>query len=328
VWNALDYTHYRHHVPRFCAEFGFQGPPTWATLHRWIHDEPMTPLSPTFLHHQKAEDGNGKLHRGLEPHLPVPADLERWHWATQLNQARAVRFGIEHFRSWWPRTAGALVWQLNDCWPAISWSAVDSDERPKPLYYAIKQAFAPRLLTVQPRDGRITLVAVNDHDQPWTGTALATRQTFAGEVLAAAELPLSVPPRSTAQLYLSDDLLEPSEPRSEVLVAAAGEDRVHHLFCEDRDLDYHPAPFTARVVPVAGGYRIDVRATSYVRDIALLADKVAPDAVVDDMLVSLSAGESRSFLVRTSTKLHQPSALLRRDVLCCANTVARAVEDL
>ncbi|MFG2732872.1 glycoside hydrolase family 2 protein [Streptomyces canus] len=327
VWNAVDYTHYRDHVPRFCSEFGFQGPPTWTTLHRWIHDEPMTPASPALLVHQKAEDGNGKLHRGLEPHLPVPTDLERWHWATQLNQARAVRFGIEHFRSWWPRTAGALVWQLNDCWPAISWSAVDSEERPKPLYYAIRQAFTPRLLTVQPREGRPTLVAVNDHDQPWTGTVLATRQTLAGEVLATAELPLGVPPRSTAQLGLADDLLKPADPRSEVLVAAAGDARAHHLFGEDRDLDYDPAPFTARVLPVSGGYRINVRASSYVRDLALLADKVAPDAVVDDMLFSLAAGESRSFLVRTSTNLHDPSALLGPNVLCCANFVARSAED-
>jgi beta-mannosidase len=120
VWNVVDYTHYRDYVPRFCAEFGFQGPPTRATLTRWIHDEPLTPTSPAFLHHQKAHDGNEKLYRGLNPHLPVPDDFEDWHWATQLNQARAVAFGIEHFRSWWPRTAGALVWQLNDCWPVTS----------------------------------------------------------------------------------------------------------------------------------------------------------------------------------------------------------------
>ncbi|WP_243707187.1 glycoside hydrolase family 2 protein [Micromonospora sp. KC606] len=328
VWNVLDYTHYRDHLPRFCAEFGFQGPPTWATLTRWIHDQPLTPTSPAFLLHQKADDGNGKLHRGLAPHLPVPADFEQWHWATQLNQARAVAFGIEHFRSWWPRTAGTLVWQLNDCWPVTSWSAVDSDERPKPLYYAIKHAFAPRLLTIQPRAGKPTLVAVNDHDQPWTGTVLATRQTFGGDVLATAELPLSVPPRSTALLDLNENLLKPTDPRTEVLVATAGDARVHHLFAEDRDLGYEPAPITANITPAAGGYRVDVRANSYVRDLALLADKVAPDAVVDDMLISLTAGETHSFFVHTTASLHSPSALVGPEVLCCANTAARAAESL
>jgi beta-mannosidase len=325
VWNALDYSHYRDHIPRFCAEFGFQGPPTWATLTRWIHDEPLTPTSPAFLLHQKADDGNGKLHRGLQPHLPVPDDFEQWHWATQLNQARAVAFGIEHFRSWWPRTAGALVWQLNDCWPVTSWSAVDSDERPKPLYYAIKHAFAPRLLTIQPRQGRPTLVAVNDHDQPWRGTVLATRQTFDGDVLATAELPLNVPPRATTLLDLADDLLEPADRRSEVLVATAGAARAHHLFGEDRHLRLDPVPIAASVTPVGGGYRVDVRATSYVRDLTLLADKVAPDAVVDDMLISLAAGEAHGFVVRTSAILPQPSDLLHPRVLRCANTLAWVV---
>jgi beta-mannosidase len=322
VWNFLDYTHYRDHIPRYSAEFGFQGPPTWTTLTRWIQDQPLTPTSPAFRLHQKAVNGNRNLDRGLAPHLPIPTDFEQWHWATQLNQARAVAFGIEHYRSWWPRTAGALVWQLNDCWPAISWAAVDSDERPKPLYYALKHAFAPRLLTVQPREGRPTLVAVNDHDQPWTGTAHVTRQDFAGEVLSTAEMRLDVPPRSTAQLDLTDDLLEPADPTSEVLIATVDGVRTHHLFREDLHLNYHPEPFTADVTPVAGGYRVDVRATSYVRGLGLLVDKVAADAVVDDMLISLTAGETHHFIVRTSEKLREPTVLLHPRVLSCANMLA------
>ncbi|MDX3660034.1 glycoside hydrolase family 2 protein [Streptomyces sp. ID05-26A] len=319
VWNSLDYTHYRDHVPRFCAEFGFQGPPTWATLTRWIHDEPLTPTSPAFLLHQKGYNGNENLDRGLAPHLPVPTDFEQWHWATQLNQARAVAFGVEHYRSWWPRTAGALVWQLNDCWPVTSWAAIDSDERLKPLYYALKHAFAPRLLTVQLREEKPTLIAINDHDECWTGEVRVTRQDFAGEVLTSAELRLSVPSRSTATLDLADDLLEPTDPTSEVLVATAGDVRTHHLFREDLDLRYDPAPFTAGVTPVDGGYRVDVRATSYVRDLSLLADKVAADAVVDDMLISLIAGDAHHFIVRTSEKLPEPAALLHPRVLRCAN---------
>ncbi|WP_328346764.1 glycoside hydrolase family 2 protein [Micromonospora sp. NBC_00421] len=326
VWNMLDYTHYRDHIPRFCAEFGFQGPPTWATLTRWIRDQPLAPTSPAFLLHQKAGDGNGKLDRGLAPHLPVPDDFAQWHWATQLNQARAVAFGVEHFRSWWPYTAGALVWQLNDCWPVTSWAAVDSDERPKPLYYALKHAFAPRLLTVQPRHGRPTLVAVNDHDQTWTGTVRAARQTLAGDILATVEMPLDVAPRSVALLGLADELLTPVDPRSELLTVAAAGIRVHHQFAEDRDIAYDPAPFTAEVTPVTGGYRVDVRATSYVRDLALLADKVAPDAVVDDMLVSLLAGETHTFTVRTEASLADSSALRHPRVLRCANAAARAEE--
>ena len=327
VWNRLDYTTYRDHVPRFCSEFGFQGPPTWATLTRWIHDDPLTPTSPGFLLHQKAEDGNGKLHRGLAPHLPVPSDFADWHWATQLNQARAVAFGVAHFRSWWPRTAGTLVWQLNDCWPVTSWAAVDSDERPKPLWYALRHVYAPRLLTVQPRGeaGRPTLVAVNDDDRPWEGDLRLLRQTFDGRTLAADTLRLAVAPRSVAALPLADALLAPGDPSRELLVATApdgaadgGVVRTVHTFREDLDLALDPRPLRAEAVAVPGGYRVDVTATSFARDVALLADRVAPDARVDDMLVDLLAGESRSFLVRTGTSC-DPVELVGRQVLRTAN---------
>ena len=330
VWNRLDYTAYRNHVPRFCSEFGFQGPPTWATLTRWVHDEPLTPTSPAFLLHQKAEDGNGKLDRGLAPHLPElpdPADpghFTEWHWATQLNQARAVVFGIEHFRSWWPRTAGALVWQINDCWPVTSWAAVDSEERPKPLWYGLRHAYAPRLLTVQPRDGRPTLIAINDTPTPWTGQVEVQRVTFDGEWLESTALALEVAPRSVAALPLSDALLAPRDATREFLVATAGEVRTVHLFAEDRDLAYDRNALSARAQAVPGGYRIDVTAGSLARDVAVLADRVAPDAVVDDMLVTLLPGETRSFTVRTSAQV-DPAQFTTPPVLRSVNSLVPPV---
>ena len=319
VWNRVDYTRYRDHVPRFCSEFGFQGPPTWATLVEWVRDEPLTPTSPGFLAHQKAEDGNLKLDNGLTGHLPVPADFADWHWATQLNQARAVRFGIEHFRSWWPRTAGALVWQLNDCWPVTSWAAIDGDERPKPLYHALRQVFAPRLLTVQPRDGGLAVIAVNDTDAPWSGELSVRRLAFTGEVLAEAVLDLDVAERTADRVDLPAAVLTGAD--TDLLVATAGDVRVVHTFAEDIALPYAPDAVTAAVTPVDGGYRVDVTATAFARDLALLADRVAPDAVVDDMLVTLLPGESHTFHVRTAADI-APAALagtlLSANALCAA----------
>lgn len=319
VWNQTDYRAYQDHVPRFCSEFGFQGPPTWTTLTDWVHDEPLTPTSPAFLLHQKAADGNGKLDRGLSAHLRSPRTFEDWHWATQLNQARAVAFGIEHFRSWWPRTSGALVWQINDCWPVTSWAAVDGDERPKPLWFGLRDAYAPRLLTVQPRDGRLVLVAVNDTDEPWTAPLRLERQTFGGEVLHAETVELDVPPRATSEIDPDRRLLAPDDPDAEVFAGTAGDVRVVRPFREDVHLAYDPGALTAVAVAVPGGYRVDVRASSFARDVAVLADRAAPDAEVDDMLVDLLAGETHSFTVRTDAEI-DPLLLTAPLVLRSANT--------
>ncbi|MET9628877.1 sugar-binding domain-containing protein [Lentzea sp. NPDC006480] len=321
VWNEVDHTHYRDHVPRFCSEFGFQGPPTWSTLTRWVHDEPLTPSSPSFLTHQKAEDGNGKLDRGLAAHLPVPQRFPDWHWATQLNQARAVSFGIEHFRSWWPRTAGAVVWQLNDCWPVTSWAAIDSEERRKPLWYGLRHAFAPRLLTFQPRDGRLVLIAVNDHDEPWDAHITQDRQSFRGVTLHLTRLRRTVPPRSVVELALDEPLLRAVHEDEEVLVATTADARAILRFRPDSELAYHPQPLVAQAEAVPGGYEVEVSAQSFAQDVAILADRVAPDAVVDDMLVPMLAGEVRVFHIRTNAVV-DPAAFTDPLVLRCANDLS------
>ena len=191
VWNRIDYEAYRSEIPRFCSEFGFQAPPAWRTLIDWVHAAQGGPLDAesdpkndaNFLLHQKADDGNGKLDRGLAPHLGVPANFADWHWATQLNQARAVTYAIDHYRRWWPRTAGAIVWQLNDCWPVTSWAAIDYEERPKPLWYALRRAFAPRNVVFATDNGSISAVVLNDTDQPWQGELRLSREQLNGRVL-------------------------------------------------------------------------------------------------------------------------------------------------
>ena len=50
---------------------------------------------------------------------------------------------------------GAIVWQLNDCWPVISWSSIDYCGRWKALHYAEKRFFAPLLLSCK-EEGMMT----------------------------------------------------------------------------------------------------------------------------------------------------------------------------
>lgn len=326
VWNRVDYAAYRADVPRFCSEFGFQGPPTWSTLQRAVRNPDGTPLAktdPVFLLHQKAEDGNGKLDRGLAPHLGVPEDFADWHWATQLNQARAVAFAIEHYRSWWPRTAGAIVWQLNDCWPVTSWAAVDGDERPKPLWYALRNANAPRVLSVQQRDGHDALVAVNDTGDLWHATMHVSRQRLDGTPLAEATMDVRVGARSVTALPLPADLATPGDPTAEVLVARLDGVTTVHTWVEDVDLALDPSPLDATVTGVEGGYRVDVVARSLARDVTILADRVDPAATVDEALVTLPAGGRASFRVRTTARL-SAADLTDPAVLRTANDLATA----
>jgi beta-mannosidase len=335
VWNQVDYTHYRDAVPRFCSEFGFQGPATWATIERSLPVAELHQDHPAWLLHQKADDGNGKLNRGLETHLPnSPDTFEAWHWLTQLNQARAIEFAIEHYRSHWPVCAGSIVWQLNDCWPVTSWAAIDGDGRKKPLWYALKHAYAPRLLTFQPRGadgandptGALHLIAVNDTDAVWSETLTFTRMGLDGTELAVATAHLAVEPREAATIEVPAHVREAADVKAEVVVADAGyagdDDHVRalHTFVEDKDVAYQAAPFTASAAKVDGGYTVTVKAHTLVRDLTILADKLAPDAVVDDALVDLLPGETHVFAVFTKA-IVTPEDLVASRVLVSVNGV-------
>ncbi|MGN9840481.1 glycoside hydrolase family 2 protein [Nonomuraea sp. H19] len=291
VWNERDYTAYREYRPRFVSEFGFQGPATYATIKRAIHDEPLTPGSPGMRHHQKAIDGELKLAAGLKAHFPPPAAFDDWHYLTQVNQARAIQLGVEHFRSLWPHCAGTIVWQLNDCWPVTSWAAIDGDGRRKPMFHALRRAYADRLLTVQPRDGGLAVVAVNDTDEPWAGTARAVRLGVDGAELQAESFGLEVPARGAVTVPLA--VGEPGDPARELVAVSVGESRALWFFLPDKDLDLPEGRCT---VTVEGG-DVVVSAHTLVRDLAIFPDRVHPDAEVDDQLITLLPGESHRFRI-------------------------------
>jgi beta-mannosidase len=323
VWNQKDYPRYRDHQPQFVAEFGFQGPPTWSTLTRSVTRRPLRTDSPLLAAHQKGGDGMGKLERSLAAHFPVPASARDWHWATSLNQARAVAFGIEYWRSLTPACRGTIVWQLNDCWPAISWSVIDGDGHLKPSWYALRRAYADRLLTVQPLPGNggLAAVAVNDGSSPWTVRASVTRQDFFGTVQASAMLEVTALPGQRALMSIPADLASPGRAAEEVLVVEGQGERALWFFSDDEKLMLPEPSVSARVEAAPDGYNIVLQASSLQRDVAVLADRLDPDAVCDDMLITLLPGESRSVRVRSARRL-DPQALVGPFVLRSANQLA------
>ena len=321
VWNQRDYSAYRDYIPRFVAEFGFQGPPTWSTLTRAVHDEPLAADSSGVLSHQKATDGNGKLARGLDAHFAEPATVEDWHWLTQLNQARALAYGIEHFRSHRGRCMGTVVWQLNDCWPVTSWAAVDGDARRKPLWYSLRRVYDDRLLTVQPRENGLDVVAVNDGAEPWTAEIVVERRTFAGEVFGAWTTKLEVAGHDAGSARIPVDVATSTDASQEVLVVTAGDRRTTWFFAADKDLSY-PAPDLDVEVESRGGVtEVHVTTRTLARDLALFADRLDPAAGVDDMLVTLFPGESHTFRIEGLRRELTVAEVIGPPVLRCANDV-------
>lgn len=330
VWNEKDYTHYASYQPRFASEFGFQGPPAWSTLTSVVHDEPLSPYGEQMLVHQKADQGNVKLERGLGKHLPQPKDITDWHWATQLNQARALAFGIEHLRSLFPLNRGTVMWQLNDSWPVVSWAAVDSHGIRKPLWHALKQSYAPRLASIQPREGGLAVVLHNDTDSVLEATLRLRRVSteLGGKVLAEELIDISVPARGAESYPLPAAIADPDNESAEYIEVRSLEEEpalapAFRYFVEDTALALvDPAlALSASAKFADDGVEVTVSALALVKDIALFPDRVDALATVDSSLITLAAGEKHVFHVR-GTGL-EVNAFLAAPVLRCANDLVQ-----
>lgn len=318
VWNRADYHVYADYLPRFVSEFGFQAPPAWSTLTAVVHDEPLDPFGPQMLVHQKANRGNEKLQRGWQGHLPDPESIEDWHWTTQLNQAHAIRFGVEHCRSLTPHNTGTILWQLNDNWPVVSWAAVDFAGHRKPLWHALRDAYAPRLATLQPRPSeesranawegiaperdQLALILVNDTGEAYSGSFTVTREAFDGTVLAKAVVEARIDARDAGAITVPAEVAAFDDLADE-FIRAEGEGfaPAFRYGAEVIDQRLERRPFTVTAESTEDGCVLHVTATSLVRDLFCHADKVDPAARADEGMTTLRAGES------TRIRVHSPS---------------------
>ncbi|MGI5184033.1 glycoside hydrolase family 2 protein [Dactylosporangium sp. CA-152071] len=312
-WNEADYAHYRDHDPAFVAEMGWCGPAAWSTLERVVDGQTLGPGSTLTRHHLRAIDGMHKLTRGLQPHVPAPADGADWHFATQVVQARAVATGVEWLRSR-DRCGGVVVWQLNDCWPAISWSAVDHAGIEKPLWHALRRSFAPRLATVQPvrpgpthdptGDAGLLLALVNDTGTTWHADVLVRRIGLDGTEHARARLRAGCPAGGLVRLPADAGVGRPADPHAELLVVDADGVRTTWSYRPERELTAPRPEHRADVRVVDGALHVTVTAVTLLRDVCVFADRLAGplgvaahELVVDDALVTLLPGERHTFRV-------------------------------
>ena len=151
VWHGnRPFSEYRKHFFRYASEFGFQALPSQKTIETFTEDpDDWNLFSYIMEKHQRNYGANGKIMNYMQQTYRYPGDFDTVIYASQLLQADAIRYGVEHFRRNRGRCMGAVYWQLNDCWPVISWSSIDYTGRWKALHYYAKRFFAPVMISCQ-----------------------------------------------------------------------------------------------------------------------------------------------------------------------------------
>jgi beta-mannosidase len=150
VWHRYaNLRDYRKDTTPFLSEFGLQSLPDLESLAKFLPADALTAPHALWVYHRAELK---KLKRYAQS--PI-SDLQSLISATQRAQAIGLQIAIEHLRRRKPRATGVAVWQLNDCWPSISWSVVDYYGTPKRAYWTMQKSYAPVLASfeydLQPR---------------------------------------------------------------------------------------------------------------------------------------------------------------------------------
>lgn len=198
VWHGSgDWTRYTEDNARFLSEFGFAASCGMAAWEGCLAPADKSPRSAAVRWHDKTQKGYETYMGYLRDFVPEPRTLEDLVYFSQINQAEALKCGIEHWRRLKGRCWGAIFWQFNDCWPVQSWAVVDHALEPKLAYYAARRFYAPLLVSLVRRGNTVEAHVANDRLTPVSGELRMTLATFEGEEIASSSAAASVPAGGT-----------------------------------------------------------------------------------------------------------------------------------
>ena len=184
IWHdAYPFEHLEENVPRFMSEFGFQSFPSYEAI-KYINQSDLIDISTySFQSHQKHSRGFQLMREYMERDFPVPEKAEDYVYMSQLLQAYGITKGIEAQRRAKPYNMGTLYWQLNDCWPVVSWSSIDFFGKWKALHYKAKHSFEDVLVSSKVENNILRTYVINDDFESHSGELSVKILDFEGNPL-------------------------------------------------------------------------------------------------------------------------------------------------
>ena len=205
VWHGQKpFTDYRKYFFRFCSEFGFQSFPCAKTVNSFTLEDDRNIFSRVMESHQKNDAANGKMLYYLSENLRYPKDLTHLLYASQVLQGMAIKYGVDHWRRNRGRCMGTLYWQINDDWPAPSWSSIDYFGRWKALHYMAQKFYAPHAVSMTLEDHRCHVYFSNESFETTEYSLTLSIRELSGNVLETYETKGNSPAFSAIETAVVD----------------------------------------------------------------------------------------------------------------------------
>ncbi len=221
VWhNREPFEKYAENTGRFMSEYGFQSYPEIKSVKNFVIPEDFSVDSEVMSAHQRNGKGNEIIRQYMERYYKMPEDFKSILYLSQVLQAEGIKTGVEAHRSKMPVCMGSLYWQLNDCWPAASWSSIDYYGRWKALHYFMKKAFGKFLVCAFMNTGNIEIFIISDNLTLINAVLEVKFFDFSGIILKDISSKITVKPNSSEKVLEigKADFPENLNPQNSLLV--------------------------------------------------------------------------------------------------------------
>lgn len=288
-WGEQPFEIYNEKVPRFASEYGFQGMPTLETTKSMFSGNPDLSLqNGTIKAHEKHSRGWEIIANYMKRDYKVPTDFVKYNYVSQLLQARGMQIAIEAHRRAKPYNMGTLYWQLNDCWPVVSWSSIDYSGNWKALHYQVKRSFENQVILVEEKDEILTFYAINDQARKFDDVFVEIEViNFQGKVLDEIT---TVPNGKTLEEIVQFDPIEiqnlvPDSNKNETFLKLTLKDTTgkviaesNHFFAKPKDLKLTKPNLKIRKISAT---EIEISTDVLAKDIYLMGDTHFSDNFFD-----------------------------------------------
>ena len=206
-WGNQPFEIYRQKVGRFMSEYGFQSLPDVSTFKTVCPPDQLHLKSTAVKSHQKHKTGYETIQHYLKKDYKTPAGFRNYVYVSQLLQRDGMKIAIEAHRTAKPDCMGTLFWQLNDCWPGTSWSAIDYFKQPKAFYYSLKDTYKTQLISVSSNPAFLQVICVSDSLLDHSATLSLKLLNFSSEVIWQNEISVELKYSKSTTIKISKDKL-------------------------------------------------------------------------------------------------------------------------
>ena len=270
VWHdGYPFEHFEKNVPRFMSEFGFQSFPSFETINYINQNDTINLKTDAIKLHQKHAKGFQLIEEYMNRNYKISKNEEDYVYVSQLLQAKGIVMGIEAHRRAKPTNMGSLYWQLNDCWPAISWSSIDYFGQWKALQYKAKNAFKNLLISSTIEKNKVKTFVINDTFNPIQGNLKVTLIDFYGKEIWKDSKEIQVLENSSKPYF--NFSLESIKSESSVLITEFNNQQSVFFFTKPKDLNLPKGIIKKVVSKTKNGFSIILTSDVLQKDMFLFS---------------------------------------------------------